>query len=591
MFDLLVKKAARVLPSSWSGRPVRSADADRAVEPLDVEWGRLPASGAPRLPWAGAAQAGEAVLAELSHFDWTRCPVTGATLPDGHSFSLPWAPGAWAEARVAQRHGWFLTLSRAWADTGDPRYADAASRMLAAWFGQSRLEVGIGWSHASDAALRVVAWSLGAGWLGEELDADLRRRMAGSALLHGAWLQRNVTVLAADHRRLAQAAGLVVAGLTWPGLPGARAWWSEGLSLLNHTLDAVITGDGAPAFGSPRALLRSVELVLVARALARSNGVAFPAGADAALLRAAGFLRHAGGDLDTLPAVGEHWIEPALPPWGVPAHLVPWHTLAAEGVVAEGSPAAAKDGTAALLAGRVAPVGPPAGDAKGWTLRVFREGGWAVLHGEVRGRASRLTVVSGPVGRSRRGPFDHADVGQVLWHLAGVAVLEDPGSYHDQPELRLAAAHNVVRVAQRGAPRDLGGHHAPLQVDLTKARVDDRTGSVALAHDAFGVTYKREVTLEGSRLVVVDRFERLPERVVDVRFQLGLGWAVEQTAKGLQASSGDLRLAITLPEELPTVEVEKGRIAVGSVVREAPLLVARGTVRGDVRLRSILEIR
>ncbi|HJN76887.1 MAG TPA: hypothetical protein QGF58_23365 [Myxococcota bacterium] len=177
-------------------------------------------------------------------------------------------------------HRWFLDLAR----RGE---AEEACSRLGRWILADRPGEGADWEHASDAAVRLVYWGLGVGVLGEELDPDLWRRMAGSARAHAEFTLREDSP-----HPVAQGSGLVVAGSLFPDL--SELWVGEGLSRLARAMPEVVAVDGS---GAPDALQRAVCLGLVARSFAT-----LPPEAEGALYRGASYLRvvSAGGPpLDT----------------------------------------------------------------------------------------------------------------------------------------------------------------------------------------------------------------------------------------------------------------------------------------------------
>jgi hypothetical protein len=222
----VLEKLAIDLPRKLKDRAAAKGPLPEPTSPTDGGRGKLPFANDIDLTWDGAAELGATVSAALHGVDWGVCPVSGARLPNQHRAALVLEPGAWHEARLLHRHRWFSTLARAWRETGDPAFAVAASDALASWLAHDRPAVGVAWAHTSDAGARLVQWMLGAGWLGEELDPDLWRRMAGSVAAHAAFLSERLSIGSneSDHRLVVQACGLVAAGLAWPGLPGARGW-------------------------------------------------------------------------------------------------------------------------------------------------------------------------------------------------------------------------------------------------------------------------------------------------------------------------------------------------------------------------------
>lgn len=235
-------------------------------------------------------------------------------------------------------HRWFYDLAR----TGQG--AQACDR-LGEWILADRPGEGAEWEHASDAALRLVYWGLGAGLLGDELDPDLWRRMAGSARAHATF------TLGSDSPNPAtQGAGLVVAGATFADL--SDQWLGEGLGLLTRSLNGIVEADGS---GDGHAVQRAVALAVVARSF-----TALPSEAEGAVRRGASYLRVAStggplpGDARYAPLLGESADELAT-------HLGE----------------------------------EPLDVAKDWAIRAYRASDQAVGHAKLKGAPSRVFAHGG----------------------------------------------------------------------------------------------------------------------------------------------------------------------------------------------------
>ncbi|MCB9760814.1 MAG: hypothetical protein H6739_13310 [Alphaproteobacteria bacterium] len=448
---------------AWAGWGFKPAEGP--APPADSPWGAFPALG----------------------------PGTHVPVPTGRAF---------------HQHLWFAA--------GDPDAGDALGR----WLVEDVPGRGPAWQHPSDAGLRLAAWWLGAARLGEALDPDLRRRMAGSVGWHVRFTRAHLALRSAemDHRLVAQAAGLVVAGLGWPGLPDARATWAEGLTLLGRALPLQVFGDGAPRRGGPAQLRLAWRLGRLAQATCAANRVAFPARAAAALLRAQSFLQA---------------LQP-LPPIGVSAPRFPLE------------------------------LPPDAAPAKGWRLRTWREGGWAIGVAQAKGGASRVVVPT----TSAPAPWGHADAGQVLWSAGDVPVLVDPGHAVDQPTLADAEAHSGL----------------PGPVALTSARVDSRTLTV----DLDTALRSRRVQAGYTRLVVTERAH------VDgdwrVCWPMAPGWAFTEVEDGWEAERGEARLVMRAEGPLRWA-LEPRAVVVDAATQQTSALVGRGRVAAGERVVVRFEVR
>jgi len=584
----LLSRAAQAVRGVLEGpRPL----ADAPCEPLDTSWGPAPVPG-PAVPWTGAAALGLSVAAALGETAWDRCPDSGAVLPDAPWDQLGGGVNAWAAARELHAHQWFSTLARAGHETGDRALARAASDALGEWLLQDVPGHGVAWAHASDAAARLMHWALGAGWLGDELDPDLRRRMAGSVPAHAAWLERGLSLSEGDHKLVFQAAGLVVAGLAWPELPEARRRWSRGLALLGRALPRQLHDDGSALLGVPALSARMVSAVWVARAFCRENGVAFPADADAALARLSWTLRVLSEGTGTLPPIGACHQAPLLAPWGLDAARSAWNAVVGLGLApGDATPDADTDATAAWLSGRVVAPGAPLQAGNEWAMWAFRNSGTVVMLSEAKKRPVRLVFWGALPGDARPAAQVHGDGFQLLLDVGDVPVLVDPGADADHLELGLADAHGTCLVDGRGVPRRQGQGWAPFSGAVERARVDGRNGAVVVSHDGFGGgRYRRDLRAEGTKLVITERFEGLADGDVEVRWPLGPGFEPEPAKHGWTATHAGVTLAIKLDESLDW-RFERGLVLRDGEPHEACVIVGRGTVTGNRRIRSTFELR
>ena len=127
---LLARARARVAP-------VAARVARHSADPVPGPLGAL------AFRRAGTAPEGAAPTCS-----WDTDPATGEPLPVGPHLEL--RPEAFAEARVAHRHGWFPALAFA----QDPR----AVEHLDTWLRHDIPGTGVAWAHASDLAIRLVHW-------------------------------------------------------------------------------------------------------------------------------------------------------------------------------------------------------------------------------------------------------------------------------------------------------------------------------------------------------------------------------------------------------------------------------------------------
>lgn len=515
--------------------------------------------------------------------NWTHDPATGEVLPVGIPDPLP--PYRYRSARIAARHGWFAVLARR-AALGDREAGRRAIEAMEGWLRQDLPGQGIAWTHASDLAIRLIHWHAGLAWLREEAPASLREELAGSALWHLRHLElRRPTGPAEGLRQILHDCGLIVGGFTFPGLPEARGWRSQGLSSLRWNLGESFFPDGV---GRDRALdwqAQALWAVAIARAVTRANGAAFPADADAVFARGSRFLMDMAGEIGELPNLGE---EPApdLLQAGTP---LAWslRNLALAWGLDRGEPAPGSEGDPRLgwLRGAVGGT-PEVWSGKTWSVWSYREGGMAVAWLRVKNLPSRVVL---DAGIPRGSPLSHPSPLGLTWQVGSTPVLADPGTGAGATDLCEAArsplAHNLLVLLEHPPPQSAGLERA--RVDGKKAKLEGWTGTPRQF---------REVLLNQSRLLVTDRVE--VAAAVQLTWQLGPGWTLERTAEGWTGKNGSLTLIIQVPSTLEWQVVEgqpapepRGWVWKEGEARAAPCLVGTGKMEAGSKVLSSFEIR
>lgn len=406
-----------------------------------------------------------------------RYPVLGDRAPSVDVAGMDWAV---VEDRSLHRHGWFSDLARHYAATRDDKLAALACAELARWLAADRPGEGPGWVHPSDSSFRLVHWAIGVGALGDALEPDLRRMIAGAARVHALAALAELGHQADDHRRVAHAAALSLAGFGWPGLPEASRFRSEGLSWLGRSLPAQILADGSPRWGSTANLRVVVELGVLCRQVAQAERGAWPGGLAPALDQAAFFLGALG---DTLPPFGEAPIAPL-----------------------------------GMSIGEAPPV-----PEKDWSMLTFRDGGWVIARARYKGGLNRLVVRAG----ESVGPHARDDLGQIGWELAGTPILVDPGA--------------SLPPGERGALPWPSSEPKP-PANLMMARQDGREVRVVVQRLGRRSEARRDILLAATRLVVTDRFGACePTSLV---WPLGPGWVSEMDEGGWIADREGVKLRV-----------------------------------------------
>lgn len=278
-----------------------------------------------------------------------RCAAPSIDLLHAGDEALAWVSrvdGSRVDARATARLLPVVRLAQSAFSNDCLPHAIAAVQALDAWIALDVAGRGPGWAHSSDVAWRVMRIALVVSLVEEEIDPGLKMRLAGSARLHALFLRHALMQSSGVHSRRAvlQASALVVIGLVWPGLEGARGWWSEGLVGLGRHLGNLQRPDGSPS-GALSDQLESIEAAALARSVCEQNGVAFPASAEQALHQGLGFLKA---------------------------------MESAQGLCADSSFDPIDGGLLSQRAHRLRGVGfeEPLSSVPGWSLNAFRCGGW-----------------------------------------------------------------------------------------------------------------------------------------------------------------------------------------------------------------------
>lgn len=212
--------------------------------------------------------------------DWLRDPLSGALWPLAFHADVQLFRGDGSDARVlweVNRLPQLLTLARAFAVTGDERYALEIFTQLAAWREQNPLGRGANWACAMEVALRAMNLLAVFELLrrsplfdGERLSAFLQ-----TFEQHGAHIRRNLefSYISTSNHYLSDVAGLFWLGIMLPELEAAREWRAFGLRELLREMDKQVLADGADSEASTGYHRLVLELFLYSFVLARANQI------------------------------------------------------------------------------------------------------------------------------------------------------------------------------------------------------------------------------------------------------------------------------------------------------------------------------
>ena len=526
------------------------------------EWfaARWPAGHAGLLAAAGrAADRRFTLLSSVLEFpariDWHFDPLAQRSMPLSHWTAIPyWRPGCCPGVREIwelNRHQHFVTLGQAWLLEGEERSARALLDQWQSWLEDNPAGRGINWTSMLELGLRLISWS----WaLALVKDAPLLTPGFYGRLLVSVHQQAEQIVQhlsrgsSANNHLLGECLGLIHAGTFFPELKRAPAWRERGFALFWKELVRQVHPDGVikeQSTGYQRYLYDYGTLAIIAAAAA---GESVPAAVLQRLERMADFAAALIDEAGSLPQIGDGddgqalLLDPARAGGRTTAggeSASPWRDLLGSAALRFGradfkalsagfSPALfwLHGAAAADAFGRIpAQAGPrPA-------LRLFPDGGYAVLRSEWEAVRSTGLFDAGPLGLDAMAAHGHADALSFTLTTAGEPLLIDSGTYQYRGEeswrryFRGTAAHNTVRVAGRDQSGILGpfqwGHRAEARL-LTPGEAGGRV-SVAGEHDGFrrlGVLHRRRVAVEKGLWVIEDELAGSGRMLVELFWHL-----------------------------------------------------------------------
>ncbi|MCX7887221.1 MAG: heparinase II/III family protein [Verrucomicrobiae bacterium] len=437
--------------------------------------------------------------------DWQLDETTGKSAPLRFSLDIDYRDAASiGDAKVIwekNRHHHLTVLAAAYALTRDERYADAAVTQLLDWAERNPCLRGLAWSHALEAAIRLIAWV----WC-----ERLLRGSPHHARLSALWPvihqhQQFVECArsfgsSANNHLIGEMAGLFIAATAWPIFAESARWQQIALrsleeEIIRQTFPCGLNREMAWSYH-----VFTFELFLLAWL---ENPSAFSARYLERLRRMAGVITALA---DCAPNFGDCDDARALDIGVSNARL-------------------------RQLCGET----PTSTDEAG--LFVLRDGPVAVLFD------------AAPHGYLSIAAHAHADALAFTLTVDGQPVFVDSGTFdyfrwpEDRRYFRSTRAHNTVVVDGLDQSVQAGPFLWSSKAKTTVEAWDDTTA--VASHDGYariGVLHRRSVTLRGKVLEIADSLLGSGEHDVTILFHL----APECEFDG-QVRRGNIRVRMTLP--------------------------------------------
>ncbi|MES2606244.1 MAG: alginate lyase family protein [Pseudomonadota bacterium] len=482
--------------------------------------------------------------------DWQLDPLTNRSSPLLHWSKLnPLDTDTVGDHKVVwelNRHQWLLDLGQAYRFTGDERYAAFFAEVLTEWMQANPAGVGLNWSSSLEASLRLMSWCWGLflfrGSLA--LTPELQVAMIGWIDVHASYVERYLSRYFSPNTHLTgEALGLYYAGTLLTDLRSAQHWASLGSEILAQQIKQQVYNDGVYFEQATRYQYYTIDIYLHYVILARRNGQKVPAEINAGLQHMLDFMLSVQLPDGAMPQIGD-----ADGGW-----LLPLVRRDPDDCRALFSTAAVlfKRTDYAWAAGEVAPetlwlLGshsreifqslqprPP----EQIPLRLFRQGGYAVMRDSWQPSAHHLIFDTGPLGCAFTGGHGHADLLSIQCSAFGEPYIVDAGtgSYgtHEQwrQYFRSTHAHSTILIDDRDQAEPKGPFawqgERPA-ASLLRYVTDDQHDIVDAAHDAYRnladpVVHRRRVMYVKAGTgfwVVIDDLTGAARHKVDLRYQL-----------------------------------------------------------------------
>jgi len=399
----------------------------------------------------------------LGEMDWHLDPMSGQRSPEVHWSRLnPLDRMQVGDSKVVwevNRHQWMLDIGQAYRYTGDEHYATVFARLLEDWMRKNPPGVGINWSSALEVSMRLMSWcwalflfrgsqALSAGFLGKVL-AGIR--------IHASYVERYCSRYFSPNTHLTgEALGLFYAGTLFPEWREAARWQALGRNILEQQIERQVKPDGVYFEQSTRYQYYTLEIYLHYLILAERNKIPVGGPVRERLGLMLDFVLAVRNPNGAVPPIGDAdggWLLPFLR--RTPEDFTGIFSVAAVVLRRQDCAwAAVVPGIETLWllgpAGAYSFFALEPVPAPHRQLKVFREGGYAVMQSTAQHDALQLIMDFGPLGCGNSSGHGHADLLSVQCSAFGEPFLVDPGTgcYTAEPEwrdhFRSTHAHNTL---------------------------------------------------------------------------------------------------------------------------------------------------
>jgi uncharacterized heparinase superfamily protein len=366
-------------------------------------------------------------------------------LDDSSDAKVPW--------ELSRCHH-LLTLARAARMFEEESYASEVEAQLVSWLDRNPPAIGINWVNPMEVAIRAVnlIWALATLEEWRPCEHALRERLITSLRWHGRHIHANLegTPYLRSNHYLSDILGLLVLGWVFKGDPDAPSWFRLAHREFEREILKQVYSDGVSFESSLSYHGLVIEILLVARHIARSADKPFSRRFDDRLLRMLEVSRTVRHDNGRIPLFGDQDSGRVLPAGFArpPTHdnLLWLGAAEFEGRRPLNGPVHAEVAwTFGVEAWRSAAAFAESPEP---TSAAFREGGLYVL----RSDRTQVVIRCGDVGQNGFGGHSHNDMLSYELSVDGIPLVVDSGTYSYTSDVdarnyfRSTRAHNTLMV-------------------------------------------------------------------------------------------------------------------------------------------------
>ena len=481
------------------------------------------------------------------------CQKTARSGPPRNDVKLVWE---------ASRLSMACYFARAYAYTGNPKWAEAFWQMFGAWVEQNPPQLSAAWGCSQETAFRLIAVVLAAGvtWETEAATPELLCALYRFAWQAGKSIEANINYALSqkNNHGISESVALWTLGLLFREWPAANRWKLQGRDLLEKEICRQIYSDGSFVQHSMNYHRVMLDDLLWALRLGQLNGESLADGVMDRFERATQWLAEmVDRESGRVPNYGPNDGAQVLP-LSCCDYLDYRPVLQACWYLGHGTRFFAPgpwDEKMVWVSGEGA-LGAPVRPSPRTTSFTARNGGYHILRGP---RSWCMTRCHTYRDRPAEADMLHVD----LWH-EGANVARDGGSYHYYttdpvgPFFKSTAAHNTVQVDRMDqmtkGPRFLWFHWTKSRVLSNCTFGGDRAGFFSGEHSGY-CRLRKPVRHRRSILRVDDMYLVVDDLTGDGSHDVTLRWRLRpntQQGRDLERfsrfSHGDYDVAVFRPE-------------------------------------------